>query len=100
MNPMKNTLAAGLLALGLAGCTAQQVQTAISEGQLICAVGPTAVSMSSTTGAAIMAKNATKKDVDATCKLIGGIAVSPPVAGGVQSVTVALPASISIPLKS
>lgn len=96
---MKKTLVAGLAALALAGCTASQVQTAVSEGQLVCAVGPTAVAMSSTSGAAILAQGATKQAVNDVCGLIGGIAVSPP-ASGVQSVTVALPPSILIPLKS
>ena len=97
---MKKTLVAWLVLLGLAGCTASQVQTAVAEGQLICANGPTAVAMFSTTGAAILAQGATKKAVTDVCSLIGGVAVSPPAAGGVQSVTVALPPSISIPLKS
>lgn len=96
---MKNLLLVGPLAAALAGCTATQVQEVVTDGQLVCAVGQARLAMSTDTGAVILAKDATKRAVDATCALLHGVAVSPP-ASGVQSVTVALPASISIPLTS
>ena len=96
---MKHILLACTVALSLAACTTAQVGTAVQEGQLVCAVGPTVVSLSSTSGAAILAKGATKQAVDAVCALISGIAVSPPGAP-IPSVTVALPPSITIPVRS
>ena len=115
---MKHTLSACLLPLGLtlAGCavdpttgavdlttpapiTAATLRADIAEGQLICSAGPSTVAMFSTTGAAILAKGAPKAVVDTVCGLIGSVAVSP--AGApVGSVSVTLPPSLTVPLKS
>ena len=96
---MKHILLSLTAALSLAACTATQVGTAVQDGQLVCAVGPMVVSLSSTSGAAILAKGATKAAVDAVCALISGIAVSPP-GTPIPSVTVALQPSITIPVRS
>ena len=92
-------LICGLAAFALSACTAAQVGNVVQEGQLVCAVGPTVVSMSSTSGAAILARGATQEAVSAVCGLIRGIAVSPP-GTPVPSVSVALPPSITIPVRS
>jgi hypothetical protein len=90
----------GLVAVSLGACTATQMGNAVKEGQLVCAVGPTMVAMMSTSGAAILAQGATKLAVDTVCGLINGIAVSPPNFGVAPVVTVALPPTVNIPLKS
>ena len=96
---MKHLLLPLAAALSLAACSTAQLGRAVQDGQLVCAVGPTVVAMSSTSGAAILARGATKTAVDSVCALIAGIAVSPP-GGSVPSVTVALPPTITIPLRS
>lgn len=113
---MRNTLIAGLAMLALTACTqspttgaaeitstapvsATTLRSVIAEGQLLCSAGPATVAMFSTSGAAILAKGATKKAVDAVCAILGSVAVSP--AGApVGSVSVVLPPSISIPLRA
>lgn len=113
---MKNILLAGLATLALAACaqnpttgaaeitsvapvSATTLRSVIAEGQLLCSAGPATVAMFSTSGAAILAKGATKSAVDAVCAILGAVAVSP-VGAPVGTVSVALPPSLVIPLKS
>ncbi len=79
--------------------SADTLRADIAEGQLLCQAGPGTVAMFSASGAAILAKGATKVAVDTVCGILGSVAVSP-VGAPVGSVTVALPASLSIPLKT
>ena len=92
---------------GLSACSANQAtrtlataQEVVSDGQLVCQVGPTAFAMLDPSGAAILAKGATKAAVDQTCALVNGVATAlPSVSVQPASVVVALPASVAIPLK-
>ena len=106
---MKHLLLPIAAALSLAGCangaaptvpvSAGTLRTYVAEGQLLCAAGPATLAMFAPSGAAILAKGATKAAVDAVCGAINSVAVSP--AGApVGSVTVALPPSVTIPLRA
>ena len=104
---MRLPLLATLSALALAACTpgttapvgAGTLRTYVAEGQLLCAAGPATLAMFAPSGAAILAKGAAKAAVDAVCATINSVAVSPSGAP-VGSVTVALPASVVVPLRS
>ncbi len=97
----------GACALALAACTttptvpvsANTVRTYVAEGQLLCAAGPAALAMFVPSGAAILAKGATKAAVDAVCAAVNSVAVSPSGAP-VGTITVTLPPTVSIPLRS
>ena len=94
---MKIFTVIGVCALSLSACSSAQVGQVVADGQLVCAVGPTVVAMAYPSGAAVLAKGATKVFVDAVCGTIKGIAVSPPNAP-VPTVTV-VPPTVVIPLE-
>lgn len=112
---MKHVILAGLATLSLAACTltpnggaqlstsapvsADKLRTYVAEGQLLCSAGPGIVAMFSNSGAALLAKGATKAAVDTACGLINGVAVSPQGAP-TGAVLVTLPSTLAIPLKS
>ncbi len=95
-------------AAGLAGCTASQAsrtlataQQVVSDGQLVCQVGPTAFAMLDPAGAEILAKGAAKSAVDQVCAAVNGAAVAlPNVSVQPAGVVVTLPPSLTIPLKT
>ena len=73
--------------LALSACTATQLQTgltaasqAVTDGQLICQVGPTFLALVDPTGAAVLAKGATAEYVQTACAEVNGIAVALPLA--------------------
>ena len=96
------------LIASLAGCTATQAtrtiataQQVISDGQLVCKVGPTALAMFDSSGAEILAKGGTKQAVDTVCGIVDGIAVAlPNVSVQPAGLVVTLPPSVTIPLKN
>ena len=103
---MKSILILGALGV-LSACTTTQVSRTlatadqvIADGQLVCKIGPTVVAMLAPSGAEILAKGASKSAVDTVCGLVNGAAVALP-AASVQpaGLVVALPRSVTIPLK-
>ena len=98
---MKKMLMGGVAVL-LGACTATQVSSGLADGQLACAVSGSVVALQALTPAGtvspILAKGASSTAVQTACALVSGIAVSPPAAGVAGSVTVKLPASLTIPV--
>ena len=78
--------------------TAQQV---VDEGILVCKVGPIVAEMLTPSGAAILAKGATKAAVDQTCGLVNGAAVAlSSVSVQPAGIVVTLPPSVTIPTRT
>ena len=84
----------------LSACTAAQMQTAITDGQLVCQVGSAYQAMRAASGQAILAKGAPAAAVQQVCGLVGGAAVALPSGATPAAVTIALPPSLTIPLAS
>lgn len=90
--PVTQATAAHALATG------QQI---VAEGNLICQVGPTMFQMIDPSGAAILAKGAPKAAVDKVCGSVNGAAVAlSNVSVTPAGLVVALPPSVTIPLKA
>ena len=106
---MRSMMVIGYLMLaGLTACTASQAsrtlataQQVVADGQLVCQVGPAAFEMLDPSGAAILAKGATKSAVDTVCGAVNGVATAlPNVSVQPAGLVVQLPPSVTIPLKA
>ena len=87
--PVTNSTAARYLATG------QQI---VSSGQLICQVGPTVLQALDPSGAAVLAKGATKAAVNAACASVGGMATAlNDVSVTPKGIVVTLPPTLTIP---